>query len=70
MIGTFDTEGAEPARVAGLMAADGADARREDVSTSGPTVCHGVHGASSTERLPAGTALTERTRAFENVPER
>lgn len=26
MIGTFDTEGAEPARVAGLMAADGADA--------------------------------------------
>ncbi len=35
MIGTFDTKGAELAWVAELMAADGADVRRVDVSTSG-----------------------------------
>ncbi|WP_224386366.1 phosphoenolpyruvate hydrolase family protein [Pseudonocardia sp. ICBG1293] len=30
-------------------------------------VCHGFYGASSMERLPTETALTEQTRAFKNV---
>jgi predicted TIM-barrel enzyme len=29
--------------------------------------CHGFYGASSMERLPVETALTERTRAFKNI---
>lgn len=29
--------------------------------------CHGFYGASSMERLPAETALTERTRAFKTI---
>jgi predicted TIM-barrel enzyme len=29
--------------------------------------CHGFYGASSLERLPVETALTERTRAFKNL---
>ena len=29
--------------------------------------CHGFYGASSMERLPAETALTEQTRAFKNI---
>ncbi|ALE81281.1 MULTISPECIES: phosphoenolpyruvate hydrolase family protein [Pseudonocardia] len=33
-------------------------------------VCHGFYGASSMERLPTETALTEQTRAFKNVLER
>lgn len=34
------------------------------------TVCHGFYGASSMERLPTETALTEQTRAFKKVLER
>ncbi|MCU0984135.1 MAG: phosphoenolpyruvate hydrolase family protein [Acetobacteraceae bacterium] len=30
-------------------------------------VCHGFYGASSMERLPAETALTEQTRAFKRI---
>ncbi|KMO38413.1 hypothetical protein VQ02_11825 [Methylobacterium variabile] len=30
-------------------------------------LCHGFYGASSMERLPAETALTERTRAFKTI---
>lgn len=33
-------------------------------------ICHGFYGASSMERLPTETALTEQTRAFKNVLER
>jgi predicted TIM-barrel enzyme len=29
--------------------------------------CHGFYGASSMERLPAETALTERTKAFKAI---
>jgi predicted TIM-barrel enzyme len=29
--------------------------------------CHGFYGASSMERLPAETALTEQTRAFKRI---
>jgi predicted TIM-barrel enzyme len=29
--------------------------------------CHGFYGASSMERLPAETALTETTRAFKRI---
>jgi len=29
--------------------------------------CHGFYGASSMERLPAETALTEQTRAFKQI---
>ena len=31
------------------------------------TACHGFYGASSMERLPAETALTEQTRAFKRI---
>jgi predicted TIM-barrel enzyme len=31
------------------------------------TLCHGFYGASSMERLPAETALTEQTRAFKRI---
>jgi predicted TIM-barrel enzyme len=31
------------------------------------TVCHGFYGASSMERLPTETALTEQTRAFKRI---
>ncbi|MBN9790100.1 phosphoenolpyruvate hydrolase family protein [Pseudonocardia sp. TMWB2A] len=37
---------------------------------SSAKVCHGFYGASSMERLPTETALTEQTRAFKNVLER
>jgi len=30
-------------------------------------ICHGFYGASSMERLPAETALTEQTRAFKRI---
>jgi len=33
----------------------------------GSAVCHGFYGASSMERLPAETALTEQTRAFKRI---
>jgi predicted TIM-barrel enzyme len=29
--------------------------------------CHGFYGASSMERLPTETALTETTRAFKRI---
>jgi len=29
--------------------------------------CHGFYGASSMERLPVETALTEQTRSFKNI---
>ena len=29
--------------------------------------CHGFYGASSMERLPVETALTEQTRRFKNI---
>jgi predicted TIM-barrel enzyme len=29
--------------------------------------CHGFYGASSMERLPAETALTEQTKAFKAI---
>jgi len=34
------------------------------------TACHGFYGASSMERLPAETALTERTRQFKSIGKR
>jgi predicted TIM-barrel enzyme len=34
------------------------------------TTCHGFYGASSMERLPAETALTEQTRAFKRIKSR
>jgi predicted TIM-barrel enzyme len=36
-------------------------------SSSRTPACHGFYGASSMERLPAETALTEQTRAFKRI---